>query len=115
MTDNTTPALKRRWLRFSLRTVFVVVTVLAVFLGWLVFQLNWIEQRRQAVADGTVDMRIIHTFEHTPRRVPWTLRLFGEHEIDADALLLPPTATEADVARVRGLFPEAYVDRQAGD
>jgi hypothetical protein len=29
-----TPARKRRWLRFSLRTLFVVVTVLACWIGW---------------------------------------------------------------------------------
>ncbi len=35
----TTPTANRRWLRFSLRTLFVVVTVLCVWLG---YELNWI-------------------------------------------------------------------------
>jgi hypothetical protein len=29
-----TPAPKRRWFQFSLRTMFVVVTVFACWLGW---------------------------------------------------------------------------------
>jgi len=40
-----TPTPKRRWFRFSLRTLFVVVTVFAVWLGWNV---NIVQQRRAA-------------------------------------------------------------------
>jgi hypothetical protein len=38
---------KRRWPRFSLRTLFVVVTVLGCWLG---YQLNWIRQRHDFLA-----------------------------------------------------------------
>src|ERR1700690_2367557 len=37
------PAPKRRWLRFSLRTLFVVVTVFGIWLGW---QTNVVRERR---------------------------------------------------------------------
>jgi hypothetical protein len=39
-----TLAPKRRW-SYSLRTLFAVVTVLGVALGWGAYSLNWIEQR----------------------------------------------------------------------
>ena len=35
---------KRRWFRFSLRMMFVVVTV---FGCWLGYELNWIRQRHE--------------------------------------------------------------------
>ncbi len=41
-----TPAPKRRWLRFSLRTLFVVVTVLGCWLGW---DLKWVNDRQRAL------------------------------------------------------------------
>jgi hypothetical protein len=37
----------RRRRSFSLRTLFVAVTVLAVPLGWVGYQLNWIRQRHE--------------------------------------------------------------------
>jgi hypothetical protein len=44
-------ARKRRWFRFSLRTVFMLMTAFGMFLGWLVYQLNWIRQRNEYVAE----------------------------------------------------------------
>ena len=42
---------RRRWFRFSLRTLFVVLTVLCFVLGgWVAYQLNWISQRHAAIA-----------------------------------------------------------------
>ena len=37
---------KRRWLQFSLRTLFVVVTVFCVWMGW---QVNTAKQQREAI------------------------------------------------------------------
>ena len=41
----------RRWFRFSLRTLFVVVTIACVFAGWIAYQLDWIRERH----DGRID------------------------------------------------------------
>ena len=38
---------KRRWFRWSLRTMFVVVTLFAVWLG---YSLNWIRERDKILA-----------------------------------------------------------------
>ena len=58
----------RRW-SFSLRTLVVVVTVLACWFG---YQLNWIRQRQLLLEDPH--------FVASAARVaaPWPLRLFGE-------------------------------------
>jgi hypothetical protein len=37
---------RRRWYQFSLRTMFVLVTVACVVLAWVGYSLNWIRQRR---------------------------------------------------------------------
>ena len=46
----TTP--RRRWFRFafSLRTLFVVVTIFGVWLGWLVWQMQIVRDRRLVMA-----------------------------------------------------------------
>ncbi len=53
-----THAAKRRWFRFSLRTLFVVVTVFGVWLGWEIKYVRdrrrfWIEWSRRCVASCT--------------------------------------------------------------
>ena len=52
MTDNPTP--KRRWFRFSLRTLLIVVVLLSLPLGWvgIVAERTW--QQKRAVADEGV-------------------------------------------------------------
>ena len=41
---------KRRWFSYSLRTMFVVLTVFCVWLG---YQVNWIRQRTNFIAEQT--------------------------------------------------------------
>ncbi len=73
----------RRW-SFSLRTLFVVVTVLAVLLGWIPYQLNWIQERRAAPSLATwyrlYTKSAFDTLlsESPPPRAPGLLWLFGE-------------------------------------
>ncbi len=44
-----TPAPKRRWFRFTLRTLLIVATLWGCFFGWLGYQISWIRQRRAAI------------------------------------------------------------------
>ena len=41
---------RRRWFRFSLRTLFILVTVLSVPLGWVGWELNQVRKERHAIA-----------------------------------------------------------------
>jgi hypothetical protein len=65
-----------RWLtpRFSLRTLFVLVTLAALLAWWVVSQLNWIRDRREFVANNPV---VLVRFGDSTR-APGLLWPFGE-------------------------------------
>ena len=68
-----TPTPKRRWPRFTLRTLFVVVTV---FGCWMGYQLNWIRQRHVVLENNEVVISSVGFYwEGLP---PWPLGWFGE-------------------------------------
>jgi hypothetical protein len=108
-----TPAPKRRWLRFSLRTMFVVVTVAACWIG---YDLNWIRQRREAVQQTRFSVDNIDPASGTAQevRAPGLLWLFGEHGYAVLSYTIPPghdwelsREQEAELQRVARLYPEA--------
>jgi len=108
-----TPAAKRRWFRFSVRTLLVLVGLVALLLGWIGFELNWIRERRAAIESGEVGVIISASLwiPHSPHPPPWHLRLFGAQEIWGFGLLTAPDATDAELNRMRRLFPEFTVER----
>jgi hypothetical protein len=96
---------------FSLRTLFVVVTV---FGCWLGYQLNWIRQRHEAITAGHVP-----SDQDKIVPAPGLLWLFGERGhayvfirvADSDELT---TAEEADLKHIGELFPEADLGAESG-
>ena len=90
-------------LRYSLRTLLAVVTVLLVWLGYYV---NWKHQRRQA-------LELPHnTWHHWPPEsvdLPLGLLVVGEKPVEG--LDLPASASDEQLARVQKFFPEADVRR----
>lgn len=105
----TTPATpRRRWFSFSLRTLFVLVTVLGVFLTWLGVQLKWIQDRKEALkwlADGH---GMFHEgFEDRMPIAPLSVRIFGEPAI---GYILLPEENASHGPRIKLLFPEAQVE-----
>ena len=103
-----TPAPKRHWFRFSLRTLFVVVTVFAVPLGWVAYQLNWIRQRREfirAQAERGNAMGTMTAFIDAPGML-WVFRENGYRFI---GVLADEDATASDTKRATALFPEAQI------
>jgi hypothetical protein len=70
-----TPATKRRWFRFSLRTLFVVVTLLCCWLG---YQLNWIRQRHAVLSRPGVYAEFEAIGSKKQHLAPLSLRLFAE-------------------------------------
>ncbi len=121
----TTP--KRRWFRFTLRTLFVVVTVFGVWLG---YEFNVVHQRnamRKSVVKrgGYVDvftrpaptkmgpfllsfgyMRVLGPEEEP--EIPRWRRWFGDEAVNR--IMLPSGSSDADLERARALFPEGTVD-----
>ncbi len=63
---------KRRW-SFSLRTLFVVVTVSCVWLG---YELNWIRERENLVAEWRA-----MGGETVAGSAPWPIRILGAHGV----------------------------------
>ena len=99
-------------LKFSLRTLLVLVTVLCVPLCWLGYQLNWIRQRREALATSWV----IDFGGSASVPAPRLLWMFGErgrknlvvmpaHGLGGDWTL----ADDVELKRAQELFPEASV------
>lgn len=108
----TTP--RRRW-SFSLRTFFVVMTLVACWLG---YRLNWIRERHEMLSAPEEPLMMVSgpNFDWfdgpiPDRPTPFALWLFGETTFRA--LLVEPCAdaieTENRLRRARSLFPEAEI------
>jgi hypothetical protein len=102
----------RRWFRFSLRTLFVLVTVLCVWLG---DQLNWIGQRHDAmewlkcrgqVCEKGIGLACGCTGK-VPR-APFPLNLMGETGVLSITFFREDLQSDEPKAfRLSRLFPEA--------
>jgi hypothetical protein len=124
-----TTAPKRRWFRFTLRTLFVVVTVFGIWLG---YELNWIRQRHAVLSGPHVVSYVsgVNGVSPVQALAPWSLRLFGERgaylvflafvdderashcasPIENDERLGQLNSIELfELERVTQLFPEASV------
>ena len=104
-------------LRFSLRTLFVVVTVVGAGSGWVGYQLNWIRQRHEIIAGlrdnwskdglaGKYGYGELRTMPST--QAPGLLGLFGESGIEWINVYCQGNQT-SEFLRVQALFPEATV------
>jgi len=104
---------KRRMFRFafSLRTLFVVVTIFGVWLG---YQLNWVNQRRaflEEIADSEfLCLRPVGSFGDQRAGLPWSLKLLGEKPEYMIWLWVEPGESKAELTtRAQRLFPETYI------
>ena len=105
----TAPEHTRRWLQFSLGTMFIAVTVVA---GFLAYNVNWIWQRRDA-RQWIEAHRLLSGTVIRPPDVPWTLKVMGERpesliivrELDDDE----KAAYLKRVKELGSLFPEAKI------
>jgi hypothetical protein len=101
----------RRWFRFSLRTLLLLVAILAAFLA---YHLQWIRSRQQRVNDP----KLLFVVENRQSfvRAPGLLWLFGEQgwaliEVEVEGPTLAQLS-DADLRKgrdVRRLFPEAEI------
>jgi hypothetical protein len=102
-----TTAPKRRWFRFSLRTLFVVVTVAALFLGWIGVSLKQARQRTDVLQSLEVSGARITRIP--AKSSPFMLRTFGATYV-GEILLPSDTFSVSDVNRARAIFPEAKIE-----
>jgi hypothetical protein len=93
---------KRRWFRFSLRTLFVVTTIIGVCAGWVLYQLNWIRQRHDFTARYSW-IGWAWRPDVEPPDAPLSLRLFGETRMTA--IRTPESLAE----HAHELFPESVI------
>jgi len=104
------PTPKRRW-SFSLRTMFVVVTIVGPLSGWITYQLNWIRQRNGGQIDGS-----LWKLPDPSSNAPWPLWLFGDFGRDGISQTAEESESRQDMdaerERLRRLFPEAIVTVQ---
>jgi hypothetical protein len=101
-----TPAPKRRW-SFSLRTLFVVVTVFGIGCGWLLSQVKLVHERERLSAAQVGWYRSTSY----PAPIPWAWRFMGA--VPVEAIALPEERfTEEDALRYGNAFPEAEVTRE---
>ena len=89
-------------LRFSLRTLFVVLTVFCIWLG---YSLNWIKERRELIgypypSNDTAGPGAIEP------AAPGLLWMLGERGV---AVLLINAEDKEYELRARRLFPEAHI------
>jgi hypothetical protein len=91
---------KRHWFSFSLRTLFVLVTIIGVGAAWVTYQLDWIRDRHKFLQNwGVVVLAEIPKSE-----TAWNFWLFGERQV---ARLSVPLPLRSSASR---LFPEAEID-----
>lgn len=96
----------RRWFRFSLRTLLLLLTIACLVAAWLVPQLRWIRERHRALDDLAAPNAVESPFGNS---APWSIRLLGEQGYDRIAWVQTGTRDESIATRLRELFPEARI------
>ena len=87
----------RRWFRFSLRTLFILLTLFGVWLG---VQVKWIRDRNQLIETNRLSTEAGGV-------APWTIRLLGEPGYAT--IFVNANYGQSLDNEVQRLFPEAVV------
>lgn len=108
------PLPKRRWLRFafSLRTLFVVFTVLGLVIGWLSTEVKTV-RRRQETKDWLGSRNSFWKAFDDQSIIPIWRRLMGDTAWELVALHplngLPPRTPRMEVEDLQEMFPETTI------
>ena len=107
---------RRRWLSFSLRTLFVMVAMLALPLGYAARELGIARERLELIGliNGSVDGAYTPgpsatDFDFDPARMSLSYLRTVSGDQYMYAFWLPGSASETDRRRFIEAFPEAFV------
>jgi hypothetical protein len=108
MSDGQKPC---RRLQFSLRQVFKIVTIVAILIGWAVWNWRRARERQEFLGVGGAingHERIIQAYscDWDAKSIKWLL--FGERRVYF-INLYPATYDDAYLVQMRNLFPEAEI------
>jgi hypothetical protein len=117
---------RRRWFRFSLRTLFVLVTLLGCVMGWVVYSLSWIRQRDELLYVEGVSAGFYMPADNRPRG-PGLLWIFEGGFDFVEVVIDAPKARQGRgpvsgvrtqreqelLERAASLYPEAEVQEVA--
>src|SRR4051812_30476397 len=101
---------KRRWLRFNLRTFFLVFTLVAIWLGWNVQQVRTRDSVEKFILTSSAGSQVI---TYGPPLRPWkslptTWRLLGARPVTSISLKYV-RLQDGDREQIRASFPEAEI------
>jgi hypothetical protein len=104
------PKRKRRWFQFSLRTLLVGVTLLAIPCAYVGWQAKIVRERR-ALRENRQFYEPFIPAEGSKGSgsLSWIRRLLGDFE--SEGMIADDSITDADLERCRAAFPEANVQR----
>ena len=92
-------------MKFSLRTLFVLIALISIPLGWMACQLNWIRKRHDFLDSTRFDNTEAYVSQRPRPSAPGGLWLFGEKGVGFVCLENPAYKSEA-----KQLFPEAEIE-----
>ena len=98
---------ERRWFRFSLRTLFVVVTLFGLLGAWIRSQQKWISDREAALKSADPNYWTPE-FNINPTPAPITLRPFGARGISG-ILIIDMERQPLLKEKLEELFPKAKI------
>jgi hypothetical protein len=102
------PKRKRRWFQFSLRTLLIVVTLLAAICGIVTPEWKFASERaaliERTVAAGGIVGKSDAPLPNGPN---WIQRALGDSVIEFIAA--PALATDEELSQLRTMFPEAQI------
>jgi hypothetical protein len=107
---------KRRWFQFSLRTLLIVVTLLALPLVYVGRQVGMVKERKALRANNVaffykaIDMVYFEREKYpVPATIPWIRERLGDEAIQ---VVRPrPSANAKTIAELKAAFPEAEFEQ----
>jgi hypothetical protein len=101
------PASKCRQFRWSLRTMFVVVTAICCWLGWMGFRVSQRNSYIKYLEGQPFGSGPAWSLRHDPAKLPWTWRVMGATQPTwVQHLFQNPALTDPELKRAMWRLPD---------